>query len=87
MLSIEARPPPYISKKTNSKVIAKSVRPSCAITQNPLPTNSGHFVVAKATAIITSKGNVASRVSNPSTNSNPQMISKLPVNGAQKVAG
>ena len=60
--------------------IAKSVRASLTMNQNPWPAriNSGIFVVAMAVQIITRRGTAARRVHNPASTSSPQTISNVP---------
>src|SRR6267378_1562903 len=59
-----------------------SVRASCNVPQNPFFANVTILVEYKAPAISMSSGTVASRVTRPINNREPQTISIMPTNGA-----
>lgn len=67
----------------SSKVIAKSVRYSCAHCHTPLWIRIGHLVEIKAVIIMINSGTLASRVIKPMRTRQPQTISKAPVKYAQ----
>lgn len=73
----------YKSNIMSSRVIAKSVRYSCANDQNPFPVRIGNLVVIKATIMITSNGTAAKRIIIPMRISKAQIISNDPVKYAQ----
>jgi hypothetical protein len=89
-----ARPAPTISRNRQPSSIDRSVRASCimlqkperatdgsAKRQKPCPSRIGILVERIATTMLTIRGSVARRVSNPSRISVPPRTSTTPTNG------
>jgi hypothetical protein len=79
-------PPPAAIRKSNEQSIAKSVRASLTINQNPwfARNSSGIFVVLMAVVITIINGTAEALVQSPSNIRKPHKISKVPTKCAVK---